>query len=184
MKKKTEDNATAAAAAIAAGLGGVNLTSGGRVTYRSRAELRQAEPVTPAQTDHQGELSLLVNGSAVMVTKISSKNSSVSFEIEGRSYQVELQQSTPETGVGRKIRSTAISKSSGEAGQITSPLPGIVAELLCKVGDEVTSGQLLLRIEAMKMQNNVYADSVGSVADILVNVSDEVSTGQLLVVIK
>lgn len=65
---------------------------------------------------------------------------------------------------------------------ITSPLPGTVLDVFVKPGDSVKSGQRLLLLEAMKMENNIDSDRDGVVKEVKVNKSDAVMEGQVLVV--
>ncbi|RKZ28942.1 hypothetical protein DRQ36_09710 [bacterium] len=71
----------------------------------------------------------------------------------------------------------------GEA-VIEAPMPGLVAELYVALGDEVVSGQPLLILEAMKMQNEIVAKTDGKVAELHIAKGDIVSIGQRLVVIE
>ena len=57
----------------------------------------------------------------------------------------------------------------------------VVVDVLVKTGDRVGGGTVLLRIEAMKMQNSVFAPGDGRVREIHVVAGDEVTDGQLLV---
>jgi biotin carboxyl carrier protein len=65
--------------------------------------------------------------------------------------------------------------------QIRSPLPGTVLNILVREGDTVQRGQNLLIIEAMKMENEIKADSAGIVKKIHVHKGDTISEGQILV---
>ena len=59
-------------------------------------------------------------------------------------------------------------------GSITAPLPGKIFKLNVKEGDEVKQGDILIIIEAMKMENNVTAPSDGKVDKIFVGLNDMV----------
>jgi biotin carboxyl carrier protein len=50
------------------------------------------------------------------------------------------------------------------------------------VGDEVEPGQLLVVLEAMKMEHAIHAYAAGTVSEVDVSVGDQVETGQVLVV--
>ena len=67
--------------------------------------------------------------------------------------------------------------------QVKSPLPGVILQVNCKVGDTVKRGQNLLVLEAMKMENNINADRDGKIIEIKVNKGDSVLEGADLVVI-
>lgn len=66
---------------------------------------------------------------------------------------------------------------------VTAPLPGNVLELKVKPGDSVKAGQLLVLIEAMKMENEVFAPADGVVKQILAQKGAMVATGDTLLVI-
>ncbi|BCV21241.1 biotin/lipoyl-containing protein [Moorella sp. Hama-1] len=64
---------------------------------------------------------------------------------------------------------------------ITAPLPGTVVEVKVKPGQRVTAGQVLIIIEAMKMENEIPAPTGGVVREVLVEAGATVSSGQPLV---
>ncbi|MDR1981943.1 MAG: biotin/lipoyl-binding protein [Tannerellaceae bacterium] len=90
-----------------------------------------------------------------------------------------VQAPTTSTGAPVVTRQAA----SSTPGAIKSPLPGVILEVKCKVGDTVKRGQTLLILEAMKMENNINADRDGSVVEIKVNKGDSVLENADLVVI-
>ncbi|MBD3646099.1 MAG: biotin/lipoyl-binding protein, partial [Pseudomonadales bacterium] len=67
------------------------------------------------------------------------------------------------------------------AGSLTAPMPGAVLTTAIKPGDTVSKGQLLLILEAMKMEHKITAPLDGVVSDLHVQVGDQVENGQLLV---
>jgi biotin carboxyl carrier protein len=71
----------------------------------------------------------------------------------------------------------------GGAGAVVAPIPGKILSIEVAVGDAVELNQLLLKLEAMKMENNVAAPIAGTVQSIEVAAGAEVRDGQLLVVI-
>jgi biotin carboxyl carrier protein len=68
-------------------------------------------------------------------------------------------------------------------GVIVAPIPGLIMDVLVKVGDQVSAGHVVLTMEAMKMLNNITASVAGVVREIRVQKGSEVSTGDVLVVI-
>lgn len=67
--------------------------------------------------------------------------------------------------------------------KVSAPMPGNILETSVSVGDSVTSGQKLVVLEAMKMENDITAPCAGTIAQVAVAKGDSVSTGDLLVVI-
>lgn len=66
---------------------------------------------------------------------------------------------------------------------VEAPLPGNVLSIAVVAGQAVKEGDVLLLIEAMKMENEVVAPCGGTVAQILVSTGQMVSTGDTLIVI-
>ena len=66
---------------------------------------------------------------------------------------------------------------------VTAPLPGTINDIRVKVGDKVSAGDTVVILEAMKMQNNIEAETSGTIASINVNKGDAVMEGDTLVTI-
>ncbi|MGB2591727.1 MAG: biotin/lipoyl-containing protein [Candidatus Acidiferrum sp.] len=64
--------------------------------------------------------------------------------------------------------------------QIVAPMPGKVVRLLVKVGDRVETGQGLLVVEAMKMQNEIRSPKSGTVERLLAKEGQPVNAGEVL----
>lgn len=88
------------------------------------------------------------------------------------------------------LQSAASSGQTGDAGKAASgkpviaPLPGTINEIKVKVGDKVNAGDTVVILEAMKMQNNIEAETSGTITGINVNKGDAVMEGDTLVTIK
>ena len=79
-------------------------------------------------------------------------------------------------------RLSASAPSSGYA--VKSPLPGTVLAVKVNVGDRVTTGQTLVVLEAMKMENNIDADRAGVVKEVCIQQGATVMEGDNLIVIE
>ena len=66
---------------------------------------------------------------------------------------------------------------------VVAPLPGTINEIKVKVGDKVNAGDTVVILEAMKMQNNIEAETSGTITGINVNKGDAVMEGDTLVTI-
>lgn len=64
---------------------------------------------------------------------------------------------------------------------INAPMPGNIVNVQVKAGDTVTKGQVLLVLEAMKMENEIMAPRDGVIAGVHVNKGDSVDSGKLLI---
>ena len=88
------------------------------------------------------------------------------------------------------LLSAASSGQTGDAGKaatgkpVVAPLPGTINEIKVKVGDKVNAGDTVVILEAMKMQNNIEAETSGTITGINVNKGDAVMEGDTLVTIK
>lgn len=67
---------------------------------------------------------------------------------------------------------------------VKAPLPGVVTEILVKLNQEVSSGDTLCILEAMKMQNAIVAENGGKITEIFIKQGENVSTNQNLIKIK
>jgi len=65
----------------------------------------------------------------------------------------------------------------------TVRIPGVVSDLRVSKGDKVEAGSVLLLLEAMKMENEIYTPSEGVVKEIFVEVGQQVSRGERLVLV-
>jgi biotin carboxyl carrier protein len=70
------------------------------------------------------------------------------------------------------------------AGEVRSIMPGIVTRVLVKEGDAVVPGTALLCIEAMKMENEIKAESAGIVQRVFVAAGRTVTAGEPLVEVR
>jgi len=107
-------------------------------------------------------------------------------EVEGQEYEV---------GVDRKLKrhitplevkpmikqslpsapvSTAGAPIAATGDDVVSPLPGLILSILVKVGDKVKSGQTVLKMEAMKMENEIKANKDGIIKKFFVNEGDSI----------
>ncbi len=66
---------------------------------------------------------------------------------------------------------------------VNSPMPGTILDVKVAVGQAVKEGDLLVILEAMKMENEIYAPCAGTVAQVLTSKGASVDTGAPLVTI-
>lgn len=83
-------------------------------------------------------------------------------------------------GTGTPVATTASVRATS-ANAVTAPLSGSVSRILVEEGDEITSGQVLCVLEAMKMETEITAPAAGKVARILVSKGDSVAGGEALI---
>jgi len=66
---------------------------------------------------------------------------------------------------------------------VNSPMPGTILDIKVTVGQQVKEGDLVVILEAMKMENEIYAPCAGTVAQVLTSKGASVDTGAPLVTI-
>ena len=69
-------------------------------------------------------------------------------------------------------------------GSALAPMPGSVVRVAVGVGDRVEAGQVLVVLEAMKMEHSVHAGVAGTVSEVDVAEGDQVETGRILAVVE
>ena len=117
---------------------------------------------------------------SVFTVKVNGKNYAVRLEsdskatVNGKTYDISVKDG---------IDSKSPSESSGEGEEVKAGLPGNVLRLEVSEGQQVDEGDVLLVMEAMKMETEVKAPKAGTVNSILVSQGDKVVTGQALVTI-
>ena len=111
--------------------------------------------------------------------------------VDGKTYAVEVEEvsvkgeapspvSPPKARVSVQER-TVSPRAPMEDAVISAPLPGVVSDLRVSKGDSVDAGDVLLLLEAMKMENEIHAPSGGVVEEVYVGVGDQVGRGAPLV---
>ena len=92
---------------------------------------------------------------------------------------------TPGLLRGRRSGGPAAAATTIDTGEwvLTSPMAGVVQEIMVEPGDDVEAGQVVVTIEAMKMQNNLNASRAGTVKAVYVSVGQRVEQGTPLLVV-
>lgn len=73
------------------------------------------------------------------------------------------------------------SSNGGKGSTVTAPIPGVIISIAVKPGEQVTTGQELCMLEAMKMRNAIRSPQDGTIANVVVAVGDQVRHGQNLI---
>ena len=98
--------------------------------------------------------------------------------VNGKTYAVEVEEVT---GAQSAAQAPKAAPATAGAKTVTAPMPGTVVSIKVNVGDKVESGTLVAVLEAMKMENEIFAGTDGVVASINANAGDSVNTGDALV---
>jgi biotin carboxyl carrier protein len=72
---------------------------------------------------------------------------------------------------------------SGTAGavKVTAPMPGTIVSVKVNVGDAVKADTVVAVLEAMKMENEIFAGKDGTISSVNVSASDSVNSGDVIV---
>jgi pyruvate carboxylase len=70
----------------------------------------------------------------------------------------------------------------GNPAHVAAPMPGVVSTLAVKAGQTVAAGDILLSIEAMKMETALHAERDGKIAEVLIHAGSQIDAKDLLVV--
>lgn len=106
--------------------------------------------------------------------------------VNGQTYEVEVeeagavQSAAPAAAAAPKPAAAA---APADGVKIEAPMPGTILTVNAKVGQAVKSGDTLMVLEAMKMENEILAPQDGTVKAVQVSQGATVQTGDLLVVI-
>ena len=103
----------------------------------------------------------------------------LNVSVQGESYRISVKERLWATAAA-----TAAKSSRSGIHQLKAPMPGLVVEIRTRVGEKVQEGQALMVIEAMKMQNELYAQTDGTVKEIRVKEQDVVDPTHVLLVIE
>ena len=137
-----------------------------------------------------------INGNLYNVVIGDIEDNIAHVEVNGTHYTVEMEKK-PKAEVAPKpvarpaapapapasTPAPAAKPAAGKSG-VKSPLPGVILDIKCNVGDEVKKGQTLIILEAMKMENSINADKDGKISAINVSKGESVLEGTDLVIIE
>ena len=89
----------------------------------------------------------------------------------------------PVAAVTAPAAAPAVPAITGAGEAVTAPMPGNILKVSVTQGQAVKEGELLVILEAMKMENEIFAPKAGTVSQILVQKGSAVDTGAPMVII-
>lgn len=139
----------------------------------AKVNVRKVSAKKEESVSAQSNFTVTVNGQKYHVK---SENNSTSIVVNGENYEIDIKDGFEEGSVSS---SSSTGASSGV--EIKAGLPGSIFKVLVNVGDKVTEGQVVVIIEAMKMEIEVTAPNAGVVSAVKVKQGDTIVNGQVLV---
>jgi pyruvate carboxylase len=102
----------------------------------------------------------------------------VFFEMNGQPRRIKV----PDRSHGAKGGGARRKAEPGNELHVGAPMPGVISALAVQAGQDVMAGDVLVSIEAMKMETALHAERDGKVAEVLVKAGDQIDAKDLLVV--
>ena len=139
------------------------------------------------------EYKYIINGNEYTVNIENIEGNQANVKVNGKAYDVEI--------VGKEIKSVApaakpaapaapaakpaaapqpAAVATGEGTPFKAPLPGTIVDIKVAAGQQVAVGDVVLVLEAMKMENEITAEKAGTITSIAVNKGDTVMEGTTL----
>ncbi len=118
------------------------------------------------------------------IANVTANTESYSVKVDGKVYDVvvapggTLDSITPSTGSGGELLKQSASVSADET--LNSPLAGNIFKVLVHEGDTVAAGEVVIIMEAMKMETEIRAVNAGKITTIHIKEGDAVSVGEAL----
>ena len=138
--------------------------------------VRKSDPAEEA-AKKAGEYTVTVNGKAYGV-----KLGKTSATVNGVDYPLAVKSGIDQAAIAAAPVAQASAPAAVTGSQdVPAPMPGIVLRIECKEGQAVKKNQLIMVMEAMKMENEIYAPCDGVIGKIAVTQGQQVSAGDVLV---
>lgn len=126
------------------------------------------------------KFNITVNGNSYEVTAEEIKdNITQQSEPVQRVQTQNREKSTPQASPVQKSSPSRRAASGGTV--IKAPMPGTINDIKVKEGEKVSKGNVLLILEAMKMENEILAPEDGTIASVNISKGASVNTGDVLI---
>ncbi|WP_147676854.1 acetyl-CoA carboxylase biotin carboxyl carrier protein [Algibacter pacificus] len=129
-----------------------------------------------------------VNENGYTVNIKSHEDNIIKLEVNGTIYDVIMEADIKKSKTPTLVRSASKQpvqplkvNAKSKTSKIVAPIPGVIMSLNIKVGDTIKENDLLLVLEAMKMENNIVAEKSGVVTAIHVAVGEQVLQDALMI---
>ncbi|MGD1819991.1 MAG: biotin/lipoyl-containing protein [Pleomorphochaeta sp.] len=126
----------------------------------------------------KGEFTVTVNGKAYGV-----KLGKSDAKVNGVSYPLSVKDGIDAAAIAKAAPAASASNGPTQSVEVVAPMPGLILKTNVKVGDTVKKNQCILVMEAMKMENEVFAPCDGTITEIKVENGDQCQADDVLLVI-
>ncbi|MFP4180879.1 MAG: biotin/lipoyl-containing protein [Spirochaetaceae bacterium] len=155
----------------------------------ARTNVRKIDKTAPDKTaekaEAQGAAEAPAGASAYTVT-VNNTPYTVQFQngkavVNGTSYDIDVKAASSQAGGSEGAAGAA--QGTGETHRVEAPMPGLILRIEKNPGDAVQEGDLILVMEAMKMETEIHAPASGTIKEVAVKQGDQLSAGDLLATI-
>jgi pyruvate carboxylase len=101
----------------------------------------------------------------------------VFFELNGQPRRIKV----PDRAHGASGAAARRKAEPGNTAHVGAPMPGVISRVFVSPGQAVSAGDVLVSIEAMKMETAIHAEKDGTIAEVLVKAGDQIDAKDLLV---
>jgi len=102
----------------------------------------------------------------------------VFFELNGQPRRIKV----PDRAHGASGSAVRRKADVGNAAHVGAPMPGVISTVFVSPGQAIKAGDVLVSIEAMKMETALHAEKDGTISEVLVSAGDQIDAKDLLVV--
>ena len=153
------------------------------LTGKSKVNGVRKTDAKEAEAKASGEYTVRINNNAYGV-----KIGKDSVTVNGTSYPLNVSYGIDEKaissgGATETVVTSAAPVTPGSGSKVTAPMPGLILKILVKNGESVKKNQLVMVMEAMKMENEIFAPCDGTVSSINVSQGQQLSAGDVLLTI-
>jgi len=127
------------------------------------------------------DIKITVDGKEYDVKVEETDDGKILVHCNGEVYEVESTQDK-EAAIFNRVKKENIEDTGKSV--VTAPLPGIIYEVRVKKGQKVKENQSLVKLIAMKMENDITAKRTGTVKEIKVKKNDKVNKDDILIIIE
>ncbi|MFP4268584.1 MAG: biotin/lipoyl-containing protein [Spirochaetaceae bacterium] len=155
----------------------------------ARTNVRKIDKTAPDKTaekaEAQGAAEAPAGASAYTVT-VNNTPYTVQFQngkavVNGTSYDIDVKAASSQAGGSEGAAGAA--QGTGETHRVEAPMPGLILRIEKNPGDAVQEGDLILVMEAMKMETEIHAPASGTIKEVAVKQGDQLGAGDLLATI-